>query len=67
MTEVVGGIYISLSMATEAEITGMDIFEIRDSITFVSRSKVLSSQNWKRIPLNHAFVLYRAFFRASNK
>jgi len=48
---------MSLSMATEAEITGIDIFEMRDSMTLVSLKRVLSSQNWKRIPLNHALVL----------
>ena len=40
MTEVVGFISISLSIATEAEITGIDILEINDSITFVSLSRV---------------------------
>lgn len=67
MMGVVAGISIIFSIATDADITGIDIFEMRDSITFDSLSRVSSPQNSKRMPLNQAFVLYKPFFRASNK
>ena len=45
MMGVVTGISIIFSIATEADITGIDIFEMRDSITFDSLSRVSSPQN----------------------
>ena len=62
---VVGGISISLSMATEAEITGIDILLIKDSITLVYLRRMPSPQNSNKMPLNQALVLYSAFFNAS--
>jgi hypothetical protein len=64
MTGVVGGISINLSIPTEAVMTGIDILLIKDSITLVYLRMVFSLQNSNMIPLNHAFVLYRAFLRA---
>ena len=45
MMGVVTGISIIFSIATEADITGIDIFEMMDSITFDSLSRVSSPQN----------------------
>jgi len=62
---VLGYIWVNFINATEELMTGIDILIIIDYITFIYLINVLLSQNLNNIPLNHAFVLYRAFFKHS--
>ena len=57
MDGVEKGKSISLSMATDALITGMDILVSNDSTTFTYLCSVFSWHSSNMMPLNHALVL----------
>ena len=48
---------MSLSIATDEVMTGMDILANKDSITLVYLNRVFSLQNSNIMPLNQALVL----------
>jgi hypothetical protein len=62
---VEGSIYVIFIKATEVIITGIDIFDNKDSITLIYLIEAFLPQNSNKIPLNQEFVLYKAFLRDS--
>lgn len=65
MIALEGSIYVIFIKATEELMTGIDIFVSNDSMTLTYFNGVVLSQNWNRIPLNQAFVLYNPLINDS--